>query len=345
MNSCPKSHPFKKFKTFLLGLSCLSLVLGTMIPAQAAIEVVDPTAGPISVFDRGGFLNPSTNGGYYMQGLEVAPDGSGVFVAQANAAPFNGPSSLSTMNRLVKSTGLGTAVQVGATLNVGNHRTWGNDLTLGPNGRYYIFTKTGIWGFDPAGGAASSFATWATKNVASSGITFNADGSQALISTDWPGGVYRISKNAIKFPPKINTASTLWDDHVITPTGRTILCTEPKFGIQELLPNGSLVKVYDLKTDPDVNAALTAAGYGARCAIHPVSGDIFWTMSFQTNAPIIVRIKADLSDATVFAKGFVADVRDLDFGPRSSGVAGYSLYVSENERTTGVGTIYEIPTP
>jgi hypothetical protein len=312
-------------------------------PALAAIEVVDPTAGSVSVFDRGGVLN--SGGGYYMQGLEVAPNGRTVFVTQANAPPFNGPSSLSTMNRLIKSTGLGTAVKVGPTLKAGNHRTWGNDLTLGPNGRYYIFTKTGIWGFSPTGGAVTSFATWATKNVGSSGITFKSDGTQALISTDWPGGVYRISKNATKFPAKINTNNTLWDDHVITKTGRTILCTEPKFGIQELLPNGNVVKVYDLKTDVDVKAALTPAGYGARCAIHPASGDIFWTLSFDTNSPIIVRIKANLSDAKVFAKGFAPDLRDLDFGRRSSGAAGYSLYVSENNGVTNVGTIYEIPTP
>jgi hypothetical protein len=334
----------KKLKTAIVGLTGLSLLLGTIAPAKAQIQVVDPTAGPLSVYDRGGFLNPDFNGGYYMQGLEVAPDGSGVYVAQANAAPFNGPSSLSTMNRLVKSTGLGTAVQVGPTLARGNHRTWGNDLTLGPGGRYYIFTNTGIWGLDPAGGIATSFATWPAKNVAASGITFTPDGNQALISTDWPGGVFPVLKNSIKFPTKINTASSLWDDHVITKTGRTILCTEPKFGMQELLPNGSLVKVYDFKTDPDVNPALTTAGFGARCTIHPVSGDIFWVMSFQTTAPTIVRIKADLSDATVFAKGFAADVRDIDIGPRSSGI-GYSLYVSENVRTTGVGSIYEIPTP
>ncbi|PSB01281.1 hypothetical protein, partial [Merismopedia glauca] len=337
------SHSFQSLKKVLVGLTSLSLLLAIVTPAKAAIQIVDRTAGPLSIFDRGGILN--STGGYYMQGLEVAPDGKAVFVAQANAAPSNSPSSLSTMNRLIKSTGLRTAVKVGPTLNVGNHRTWGNDLTLGPNGRYYIFTKTGLWGFSPTGGAASSFATWPTKNVGSSGITFTPDGSAALVSSDWPGGVFRFLKNATTFPTKINTANVPWDDHVITRTNRTIICTEPKFGIQELLPNGNIVKVYDLKTDVDVKAALTVAGYGARCTIHPVSGDIFWTLNFETSSPIIVRIKANLSDATVFAKGFAPDLRDIDFGRRSSGAAGYSLYVSENNRSTGVGTIYEIPTP
>jgi hypothetical protein len=343
MNSSNITPRGRKIQTGLVGSICLSLLLVSVAPVQAEIEIVDSTAGPLSIYDRGNILN--STGGYYMQGLEVAPDGKAVFVAQANAAPFNGPSSLSTMNRLVKSTGFKKAIKIGPVLKAGNHRTWGNDLTLGPGGRYYIFTNTGLWGFDPAGGAVTSFATWPAKNVAASGITFNKNGTEAIVSSDWPGAVFRILKNATTFPTKINKQNSLWDDHVITKTGRTILCTEPKFGMLELLPNGNLAKVYNFKTDPDVNAALTAAGYGARCTIHPVSGDIFWVMSFQTTAPVIVRIKANFSDAKVFAKGFAPDIRDIDIGRRSSGAPGYSLYVSENNRASTLGTIYEIPTP
>jgi hypothetical protein len=343
MNSLTVTPSGSKIQMGLVGSICLSFLLVSIMPAKAEIEIVDPAAGPLSIFDRGNVLNSVS--GYYMQGLEVAPDGKTVYVAQANAAPFNGPSSLSTMNRLIKSTGFKKAVKIGPVLKAGNHRTWGNDLTLGPGGRYYVFTNTGLWGFNPAGGGITSFATWPAKNVAASGITFNKNGTEALVSTDWPAGVFRISKNATKFPTKINAKNSLWDDHVITKTGRTILCTEPKFGILELRPNGNLAKVYDFKTDPDVKAALTAAGFGARCTIHPVSGDIFWAMSFQTTAPIIIRIKANFSDAKVFAKGFAPDIRDIDIGRKSSGAPGYSLYVSENNRASTIGTIYEIPTP
>lgn len=342
MHKFSLTRSFKNLKQLLFGFTSFSFLLGVVAPVKAQLQIVEPTAGPLSVYDQGGILNANTNGGFYMYGLEVAPNRAGVFVAQSNGMPVNASGAQSTQNRLIKSTGMGTATQIGATLNVGNVRAWGNDLTRGSDGLYYIVVNTGVWGFDPTGqNPVKSFATWPSRGVGSASLSFSADGQTAFSVSDWPQGVFKFVKGGTTFPAKINTTAGLWDDHIFLPDGRMIICGEVKTGIVELMPNGSLVKRYDFTLDTDVTAAKVGA-YGTRCVRHPVTGDIYWMISFGNASPEIVRIKANFSDATIFAKAS-GDLRDMEFGPRSSGASGYSLYVSHNSLATGVGTIFEIP--
>ncbi|HAX74862.1 MAG TPA: hypothetical protein DCY88_03270 [Cyanobacteria bacterium UBA11372] len=111
----------------------------------------------------------------------------------------------------------------------------------------------------------------------------------------------------------------------------------------EVLPDGRLQDVFKFSDYIDVRSYFRGNSFGSRGAVDPITGDIFYAVSFESPSSSIIRIKSDFSGATAFATGFAEDLRDLDFGPSSSGVLGdISLYVSENNRTTGVGTIYEI---
>jgi hypothetical protein len=340
----------------LTGLASLTLAVGSVEPAIAAVLVRDPTAGPLSIFDQSDLLNYSLNGGFYMEGLEVAPDGSGVFVTQANTLPVNIPPRpgeegilRATLKRLIKSTGSGTASQIGPTLQAGNFSLWGNDLTLGPEGRYYAVTESGIWGFDPAGGPATQFSGGQQDILTASGLTFSPDGSEALFSSDYPYGLWRIPKNGTFASMEqilgFNDLGGGFDDHVITKNGKVILMGDGTRKLWEVLPDRSRRIVYDLKTDPNVSPFVNNSASGSRGAVDPITGDIFYGLTFFYSGPFsIIRIKSDFSSASVFATGFAEDLRDFDFGRSSSGSPdSISLYVSENNRATGVGTIYEIP--
>ena len=346
----------------LTGLASLTLVLGSIEPLKAAVIVLDPTAEPVSIYDQGGILNSPpgldctpgnlpnipTGSPFYMAGLEVAPDGSGVFVNQGNNIPCNDFDHATTLNRLVLSTGLGTARQIGPILEAGNIGTFGNDLTLGPEGRYYIGTNTGIWGFDPAGGPATRYAGGQIELTAA-GLTFSADGNTAILSSDNPKGVFSVPRGG-----SLNTRQSLltvlpreaWDDHVVTIDGKLLMMGDNASELIEVLSDGSFQQVFRFADYPDVAASFSGRGnnYGSRGAVDPITGDIFYAVSFDSRSSPIIRIKSDFSNAIVFATGFAEDLRDLDFGPSSSGGTGaISLYVSENNRATGVGTIYEIP--
>ncbi|MFB2983005.1 PEP-CTERM sorting domain-containing protein [Microseira sp. BLCC-F43] len=347
-------------KKLLTGLAGLILAVGGLEPVKAAVIVLEPTAGPLSIYDTGGLLNSPpgldctpgnlpnipTDRPFYMGGLEVAPDGSGVFVTQSNNLPcndfFDHPS---TLNRLIKSTGLGTASQVGPILEAGNNGTWGNDLTLGPEGLYYIATNKGVWGFDPAGGSPRQFAGGETIWTAS-GLTFTPDGNTAIISSDWPKGLWSVPKGG-----SINNLQALipvipreaWDDHVVTRDGKLLMMGDNASELIEVLPDGRLQDVFRFRDYIDVRSYFRGNSYGSRGTVDPITGDIFYAVSFESPSSSIIRIKSDFSGAIPFATGFAEDLRDLDFGPSSSGRLGeISLYVSENNRATGVGTIYEI---
>jgi hypothetical protein len=347
-------------KKLLTGLASLTFVVGSLEPVKAAVIVLEPTAGPLSIYDTGGILNYSppgldclpgslpnipTSTPFYMGGLEVAPDGSGVFVTQANNIPCNDLNHSSTLNRLVQSTGFGTARQVGQILEAGNDATWGNDLTLGPEGLYYIATNKGVWGFDPAGGSPRQFAGGETIWTAS-GLTFTPDGNTAILSSDWPKGLWSVPKGG-----SINNLGRLipvvpreaWDDHVVTKDGKLVMMGDNASELIEVLPDGSFQSVFRFRDYIDVRSYFRGNSFGSRGAVDPITGDIFYAVSFESPSSSIIRIKSDFSGATAFATGFAEDLRDLDFGPSSSGLLGeISLYVSENNRATGVGTIYEI---
>ncbi len=314
---------WSRFAIVLVACTAAASHLGST--AWAVPIVLDPTAGPALIFDQGGILNH----GFYMGGLEVDPSGV-VYVTQANAPPGQ-PSST---NRLVRSNGLGTAVQVGPNLNLGNSFTRGNDLTLGPGGLFYGAFNGGVRGLSPVGAPPTLFAN--SGSLASSGVSFY--GGDVFVSTDSPGGFYR-SPPGGGFAQVAAIGSV--DDHVTTPGGTHYLIGD---GSRRILSTGGAT-LYDLNTDPDTAPLMGLQGNGSRGARDPISGDIFMGYSFGGSNQSIFRVRSDFSDAIVFATNFGRNIRDFDFGPSSIGPTGsISLYVSVNDLATGIGTIYEIQT-
>jgi hypothetical protein len=351
-------------KKILTGLASFTLVLGSIESATAQLRVLDSTAGPLSIYDQGGLLNSTPDPvnyprGYHISGLEVAVDGSGVYFTQGDAPPAhdydarNDPFYTVNNNRFMKSTGMGTAVQVGASLPVGNWRSWGNDLTYNQyDGYYYIATSQGIYGFNPAGGPAKQFARGSNTNrVTASGLTFTDNGNKAILSSDWPKGLWLIPKGGTTQVQAsysmINPVAPAWDDHVITKDGSLVLIGDSNDGLFQAMPDRSIKAVYKFENDPNYPnlKSYLIGGYGSRGAVDPISGDIFYGLTFDTRAPVssIIRIKSDYSTASVFATGLVRNLRDFDFGPSSSGKQGdISLYIAELDQQTQQGVIYEV---
>lgn len=331
------------------------VALGSLVVlATSAVAAPTPVhpAVSLTVFDAGGSLDAPTNGGYTLGGLEVDATGS-VFVIGAGGNVGTPSTSL----QLFQSTGLGTASPVGLPEPI-QLNSRGFDLTENPaDGNLYVvgtlFTAApapGIHGFDPAGVAPlSTFAT-TTGTWATSGLTFDAAGSTALVTTDGSGaatvnGLYRIPAGgpealvvgSAPLPAGIGPT----DDHVITLDGRTIVVGD---GVHDIWDASGGAGSISLLIDLDVATPGPGMGLGGnRAAVDPVSGDIFvaWGLSAGTD---IVRVKADGSGAARFAKGMPGErIRDLAFGPASSGDGQTNLYVSA-AMLNGQGAIYELTT-
>ena len=316
-------------------------------PAWGVPVSLDPTA-TVSTFDTGGLLSPALNGGFTVGGLEVDPAGGTVYVVASDGG-FGGTS---TVVQLLSSTGLGTATAVGAAAPI-KLNARGYDLTHNA-GLYYVAGTLsaaapvhGIHGLDPAGVAAPSTFATTTSGFATSGLTFNAAGTSALVSTDGvdtavlPNGLYSVPGGGPEAPVVLTGAlpggiPTGTDDHVITLDGRTIVVGDGSHDLWDVSGGaGAVSLLVDLDLIPAVAPFLS--GGGVRSAVDPWTGDIF--IGWGLFGSDIIRVAADGSGAIHFATGLLS-TRDLDIGLSSNGSGGVSLYVTE-EDTAGVGSIYE----
>ena len=348
----PRRHAHALARVTCLLVSSIA-ILRCGVDSQAAPIVLDPTT-TLSTFDAGGSLDAFINGGLTLGGLEVTGPGS-VHVVGADGSVGGTSSRL----QLFHSTGLGTAVPVGAPAPIALN-TRGFDLTPNPaDGNLYVagtlrnpLPVPGLYGFDPAGVApVSSFAT-TTLGWATSGITFDAAGASALVTTDGagagsvPNGLYAVPAGGPQVPlvtlgPLPAGIPSGTDDHVITLDGRTIVVGDGSHDLWDATGGaGSVSLLVDL--DPLLLPLGARLGVGGvRAAVEPGTGDIFIAWGLSVGADI-VRVKDDGSAASVFARGMDGErIRDLDFGPASDGSGRHSLYVSA-AMANGGGTIYEI---
>lgn len=370
----------RKFLSGLVGLVATCIVSST---AWAVPISLDPEH-PVSVYDTGGQLDPGNNGGFTLGGLEAAPGGNVVYVVAANVSP----GGLSLTLRLIRSAGLGTAVLDGSGAQPWSYWSRGNDLTH-LNGNYYVAACVqpgkgdaacsgaagGIYGFVPGVGSTTFATGGSIPDWATSGLTFNSAGTQALVSSDVGIGMWTVTppSSGVLFAndgPTPGGYVSGVDDHVVTLDGRIITIGDGSRLLHDVTGGpGSIFEFFDLADIPgsscsggaikgaggsnydvasDKGPVDTCFGFGSRGAVDPVSGDIF--VAFGTGGTSIFRIAADGSSGSVFATGF-AFIRDLDFGPANDG-NGFSLYVTEVTGFAGggkgpvpvaVGSIYEFP--
>lgn len=331
-------------------VGCLSALIGAISVYAAPVGLV-PGAN-IGVYDTGGALNGivGATAVNVIGGIEVDPVSGDVFVTVHDGGVGGTVSTL----QLVMSTGLGSATNVGAAIPlVFNAR--GNDLTRNPaDGLLYavgtLSGMPGVHGLDPSGVAPPvNFATLSSGS-ATSGLVFNNAGTMALYSTDGaaagvlPNGAYSIAAGGPEVPIALGGALPNGipggtDDIVVTLDGRTLIIGDGSHEIWDATGGaGALSLLVDLDTIPGLGGHLS--GGGVRASVDPVTGDIYIAYGLN-GAGSIVRVRDDGSSAEAFATGF-GFVRDLDFGPASSG-SGISLYITEhvNGQQGIVNTIYE----
>jgi hypothetical protein len=315
--------------------------------AALGVPISNDPAWTVNVYDTGGFLDPATNNGLFLGGLEVDPAGGTVYVVGHDVAP-GGASNVSI---LIRSTGPGTAVvdPAGGPL---QQWTRGNDLTYS-NGQYYIAANRptpsallgGVYGFTPG---VAGFATWAEGQMywETSGLTFNAAGTQGLVTSDVGIGHHAVAAGTpfstllVDEQPAPTGYGGGADDHVITLDGRTIVVTDQQRWLYDITGGaGAVAQFFDLATIPGA----TFPGVGSRGTVDPATGDLF--VAYATGGTEIYRIRADGSAGSIFATGFVSGVRDIDFGLASDGSGNFSLYATEIDGTTGIGSIYEFVIP
>lgn len=246
---------------------------------------------------------------------------------------------------------------------------WASDLTLGPGGLLYVAGAVdgvgGVFGLDPEGLLPLQPFANANCSFATSGLTFAADSSHALISTDgttscsnglyrlWPNGTTEQLIEQSPLPAGIPRGT---DDHVVMPDGRIILAGDKSHELWNVTAGAGAVV---LETDLDFEfSSLDIPGwqtpdavFGSRLVVDPVTGDLFY--SHGTGSPgkemSIIRVSADFSTFTIFAEGFSV-LRDFAFGPVGSNNE-RSLYVvelrwvSETPSNADTGAIYEIAFP
>lgn len=341
-----------KYQKILVGLASLSLIVSGTQPAQAFFTIKGTTNGQVSIFAQGGLLDyDPINNPYFMLGIE--PKSDGVYLTQGNSRPFNDFNHPSNRTRLLKINGFGQMQRVGPVLKSGMNALWGNSLTTGPGNKLYTVTNKGIWGFDPQGGPTERYSQW-QGILAAAGLSFEDNGNRALVSSDYAGLVY-FDRGAIQpgerlvpaVSPTDNPNETLvFDDHFRRNDGLYVIGDVPR-AIGRYTSKNRLRTVYDLKDDPDLADLVKGSGNGARGIQDPISGDIFFGLSFYRELPLkyyIARIKSDFSDATLFATD-MEQIRDMKFGPSTLkyGQNSISLYVAINDRKTFQGRIYEIP--
>ena len=333
------------------------------VAAPTAAPVVLESGHVLTLYDEGGALAYTANGGH-VTGIEAPGDGA-VYVTVA--VPSLGV--LTTELKLLRSTGPGSAVQVGAPQPI-TLMPWAADLTAGPNGLLYVAGAMGgvggIYGLDPQGIAEPQAYAAGSCSFATSGLTFAPDGSYALVSTDgssvtctnglyrvWPDGSFEHVIPWLDLPDGIPRGA---DDHTVTPGGDIILAGDKSHDLWDATAGAGAVELaVDLDAEFTGSEIPGWAGgnpvFGSRIAVHPHTGHLYYTHG--SGAPdklmSIVRYELDTGNASLFAEGF-AILRDLDFGPSSSG-SGVSLYVLELSRVDmaagpgDVGAVHEIAFP
>jgi len=359
-----------------LGLAAACLFSGNLW------AVPDSNVGDfdVEVYDTGGQLNFANNGGFYLNGLEVDPAGGTVYVAASDAI-FGGTSSVV---RLIGSTGPGTAFLDASGTQLLSYTTRGVDLTY-LSGSYYVAACApagipnkgspcsgipGIYGFTPGGGQPTYASGGSIPGWATSGLTFNAGGASALVTSDVGIGHWNVT------PPSTGTLLVnntplpggyvdSGDDHVVTLDGRVLIMADGGSAIYDVTGGpGSVFLFFDMTAIPgfpgcgvvgpppksEAYSDKQAKGgpcFGSRGTVDPVTGDIFY--AYAVGGATIFRITSNGAFGEVFATGFVDGVVDIDFGPASDGGGDFSLYATEvagiaaEEKGTGgpVGSIYE----
>jgi len=329
----------------MCGLSFCALIAPAAVSAPVSL---DPAWTP-TIFDTGGLLNPGISG-LFMSGLEVGPGGT-VYVLGHDVPP--GGSSGTTA--LLGSVGLGTAFVDNPGVPI-SQVTRANDLTFNPaTGDLHFVGNAiggpgGVFGFTPGSAGFSTFAAGAGMPFwATSGLTFDAGGGVATVTSDVGIGHHIIPAGAVGSAPVVNDDPLPLgyeagaDDHVVTLDGRTIVHGDFSRKLYDVSGGAGTVSVlFDLTT---LASFVDTGFFGSRAAVDPATGDIF--VGWGVGGTDIFRIKDDGSSASLFATGFVDGIRDLDFGPSSMGDGTFSLYVNEINLGMDIGTIYEfkIPTP
>ena len=296
--------------------------------AALAVPIAVEAGSSVSIYDTGGALDVDT-----LWGLEVDPTGGAVYaISGGTGSPMN----------FIKSTGAGTAaVDSSAAL---DHVGRGIDLThLG--GKYYVAANlagapSGVYGFTPGAAGLTTYATAGGVSWATSGLTFDAAGTTALVTSDVGIGHHSLAMGAASTTLLVNSDPLPTgyvfgaDDHVVTLDGRTIIVTDADFSLYDATGGaGSVSLLFD-------GSGLGEASFGSRGAVDPWSGDIFMAYAIGDVDTAIYRVAADGSGVSLFATGFDLGVKDLDFGLSSNGSGTVSLYATETN-SAGVGSIYE----
>jgi len=331
---------------FVPGLMALVAAAGLANRAHAvAIPVAAGWTG--GVFDTGGLLNPAANGGFTLGGLEVDPAGGRVYVVGANVGVGLTSSSL----RMLSSTGLGTAVLDASGVAPLSYATRGTDLTYNA-GSYYVAASRvggapGIYGFTPGGGQPVYAAGGGIPSWATSGLTFNAAGTMARVTSDLGTGHHSVLAGAVASTLLVGQGAVPGgygagaDDHAVTPGGRVLVAEDIGRGIYDITGGPGAVALF---ANPNIlgGPGFAGPGVGSRITVHPVSGDLF--LAWGDSGDRIIRVAADGLSVETIATGFSRGVRDIDWGLDGTGTL--CLFATEVS-TTGIGTIYsfKIPAP
>jgi exo-beta-1,3-glucanase (GH17 family) len=328
-----------------------SCIVDPCMPLQASQpEVLDPTI-ETCIYDTGGDLNPADNSGFWVGGIEPAPEGGAVFVTAHNTPPGGSSSEMV----LIRSAGFGTAT-VDTSVGVLPHDQTTRGVDLRHRDGTYWFASTdvgsgfgGVYGATPGVPGFRTFAAgsgiprWFT-----SGLTFNASGTEARVTSDLGLGHHIIQAGAStsslfvdQSPPPVgyNAGS---DDHTISLDGRLIIATDLEERLYDATGGpGAVTQLFDFRTIP----GFSEPGVGNRIETDPVTGDFF--AAWGNGGTTLYRVSADGSSGSIVARNFPAEgIRDLSFGPSSDG-DGSSLFVLaiSSFGINAEGTIYEFRFP
>ncbi|MEO1129387.1 MAG: hypothetical protein AAFX05_06720 [Planctomycetota bacterium] len=337
-----------------MSIARIALASGLLLAASGGMASAQPIAiqegSAVSTFDTGGALNPAASG-FFLGGLEVDPDTGTVYaLAHNNLVP-----GFSAQIRLIRSTGPGTAVNDASGVFNVIQQTRGNDLTMLDGVLYVagISGFSGIYGITPGLPGLTTFASGAgIPNWGTSGLTFNATGTMARVTSDVNVGHHAVAAGAnasmqlVDMSPAPTGFGAQGSDHVVLPDGRVIVATEDQKLYDVTAGAGNVVLFFDLTTIPGF--ALSGTTIGARAAVDPISGDVFVSYGVSIGGTTdIYRVDTGGSSGQIFASGFRGGTRDLAFGPASDGSGRTNLYAGElsNSDVSATGTIYEFIVP